>query len=494
MTVQTIKRHLKKDAAEKGLESMPKVLVVAAECTPLAKTGGLADVVGTLPAHLRALGFDARIMIPYHRVIKEKYADKVQHITDFEIQLGWRHQYVGVELMKLGRVPVYLIDNEFFFGNRIYEDDNFGGEQYCYFCRAALEALRRIDFMPDIIHANDWHTAAIPMLLRTQYGGTELEHIRTVFTIHNIAYQGRFSMDFVGDLLGIENRYKNWEFLELDGGADLMKSACIFADKINTVSPSYANEILTPEYGEGLQNVLGSCWYKLSGIVNGIDTKFFDPAADPALPVNYSADDPAGKAGCKKALCDELGLNPAAPLISMVSRMTPQKGFDLMFSALDPMMERGLSFVILGTGDKKYEDFMRYAEARYPGRVKALLTYDEDMSHRIYAGSDLFLMPSRFEPCGISQMLAMRYGALPIVRETGGLRDTVVPYNQFTGEGTGFSFMRFAVDDMLAAIDRALAVCSEPEIRAALIKNAMSADFSFTASAWEYGKLYLSTL
>ena len=494
MTVQTIKRHLKKAASEKALDSMPKVLVAAAECTPLAKTGGLADVVGTLPAHLRTLGFDARIIIPYHRVIKDKYADKVRHITDFEIELGWRRQYVGVEYMKLGRVPVYLIDNEFYFGRRIYEDGDFGGEQYCYFCRAVLETLRRIDFVPDVIHANDWHTAAIPMLLRTQYGGTELEHIRTVFTIHNIAYQGRFSMDFVGDILGIDNRYKTWEFLELDGGADLMKSACIFADRINTVSPSYAGEILTPEYGWGLQEVLRSCAYKLSGIVNGIDTTFYDPETDPALSAHYSAADPGGKAECKKALCAELGLNPSAPLIAMVSRMTPQKGFDLMFSAMDPMMDRALSFVLLGTGDQKYEDFMRYAESRYPGRVKAMICYDEDLSHKVYAAADFFLMPSRFEPCGISQMLAMRYGALPIVRETGGLRDTVVPYNKYTGEGTGFSFMRFAVDDLLGAVDRAVRACSDSSVRAQLIKNAMSSDFSFTASAYEYGRLYLDTL
>lgn len=494
MTIQTYRRRLKKLAAEKGLGALPNILVAAAECTPLAKTGGLADVVGTLPAALRALGFDARVILPCHHVIKEKYGGKMQHITDFYIDLGWRHQYVGVELMKLGRVPVYLIDSEFYFGHEIYASGQFGCEQYAYFCRAVLEALRHIDFVPDLIHCNDWHTAAIPMLLRTQYAGTELEGVRTVFTIHNIAYQGQCDMGFLGDVLSIDSKYMTWEYLELGGCGNLMKSACIFADRVNTVSPSYAAEILTDEYGEGLQAVLRACSDKLSGIVNGIDQKFFDPAADPALPAHYTAEQRSGKAQCKAALCAELNLCSDAPLLSMVTRMTPQKGFDLILPALDDIMDRGCSFVLLGTGEARYEDFMREAETRYPGRLRAVLAYDEELAHRIYAASDLFLMPSRFEPCGISQMLAMRYGALPIVRETGGLRDTVTPYNRYTGSGTGFSFARFDCSDMLDALDRALEIYAAPENFDALVHSAMSADFSFTASAFEYGRLYLDTL
>lgn len=494
MTNQTMKRRLLKLADQKGLEGLPSVLVVAAECTPLAKTGGLADVVGTLPATLRSIGFDARIMMPCHQIIKEKYAHKMEHITDFYIDLGWRRQYVGIERLSLGRTPVYLIDNEFYFGNKIYESDQFGGEQYAYFCRAVLESLKHLDFMPDIIHANDWHTAALPMLLRTQYEGTELGGIRTVFTIHNIAYQGQFDLGFLGDVLGIDSKYMVPEYLEQNGCANLMKSACIFADKVNTVSPSYAGEILTPEYGEGLEGVLAACSHKLSGIVNGIDIKFFDPQKDPALPAHFSAADLSGKAQCKADLCTRLGLNPEKPLISMVTRMTPQKGFDLIFSALESIVSKGINFVLLGTGDSIYEDFMREAEARFPESVRALLAYDEEMSHLIYAASDLFLMPSRFEPCGISQMLAMRYGALPIVRETGGLRDTVTPYNHFTGEGTGFSFSRFDTEDMLCAIDRALEVYADPDLFTSLIKNAMTSDFSFGSSAFEYGQVYLETL
>ncbi|MGE4352827.1 MAG: glycogen synthase [Oscillospiraceae bacterium] len=494
MTLQTMKRRLNKLAETKALASLPSVLVVAAECTPLAKTGGLGDVVGALPARLRSLGFDTRIMIPCHRVIKEKYADKLTHIDDFYIDLGWRRQYVGVETMKLGRVTVYLIDNEFYFGNRIYEPDNFGGEQYAYFCRAVLEALPRIGFIPGVIHTNDWHTAAIPMLLRTQYQNTDLSGIRTVFTIHNIAYQGMFGTDFLGDLLGIDQRYMTDDYLLHDGCANLMKSACRFADRINTVSPTYAGEILSPEYGEGLEGVLLACRHKLSGILNGIDTKFYNPETDPSLPAHYSARDVSGKAECRRALCGELGLSSDRPIISMVTRMTRQKGFDLILEALDALMQKDIAFVLLGTGDRDYEDFMRAAEGRYPGAVRAILTYDESLSHKIYAASDLFLMPSLFEPCGISQMIAMRYGTLPIVRETGGLKDTVVPYNQFTGNGTGFTFCRYSAHDLLDAVDRALEAYGDPEIFSALVGQAMSKDFGFDASAYEYGCMYLDTL
>ncbi|MGI6027793.1 MAG: glycogen synthase [Candidatus Heteroscillospira sp.] len=494
MTTQTLRRRLKKLSAAKGLEAPPNILIAAAECAPLAKTGGLADVIGTLPASLRSLGFDARVIIPCHRVIKERYGDKLQLITEFEVRLGWRRQYVGVMLLKLGRVPVYLIDNEFYFGNKIYEDGDFGGEQYAYFCRAVLETLRRIDFVPQLIHCNDWHTAAIPMLLRTQYGGTELEGVRTVFTIHNIAYQGQFGCGFLGDVLEIDPKYHTWEYLVECGCGNLMKSACIFADKVNTVSPSYAAEILTPEYGEGLDKVLRACSGKLSGIVNGIDMRAFDPETDPALPEHFSAAEPGGKGACKDGLCAELGLDGGAPLLSMVTRMTPQKGFDLVIPAMEEILSRGFSFVLLGTGEKRYEDFMRKAELEHPGRVRAVLSYNEELAHRIYAASDFFLMPSKFEPCGISQMLAMRYGALPIVRETGGLRDTVSSYNQYTGEGTGFGFARFDCTDMLSALDRALAAYGDNERLAFIRRSAMESDFSFTSSAFEYAKLYLDTL
>ena len=473
MTLQTYRRRLKKLATAKEMETLPSVLIAAAECMPLAKTGGLADAVGTLSATLHKLGFDARLILPCHRTIKEKYGSRFQHLTDFYIDLGWRHQYVGIELLYLEKRPVYLIDNEYYFGRTIYEPDPFGIEQYAFFCRAVLESLLHIDFIPSVIHCNDWHTAAIPMLLRTQYAGTALENIRTVFTIHNIAYQGRCSMALL---------------------CDILKSACIFADRINTVSPSYAREICTAEYGCGLQDILRACGRKLTGIVNGIDLLSFDPAADPLLSAHYTSASPEGKRQCKAALCSELGLAYDRPLLAMVSRLTAQKGFELVLPALESILSRDLSFVLLGTGDPGYESFLRSAAERHPDRFCAILSYDEGLAHRIYAGADLFLMPSRFEPCGIAQMLAMRYGALPIVRETGGLRDTVLPYNQYTGQGTGFSFSRFDLADMLGALDRALSLYAKPAEFSALMRNAMDADLSFTASAFEYGKLYLDML
>lgn len=493
-----MKPELRAALAEKGRCDLPGVLLAAAECAPLAKTGGLADVVGTLPKSLAALGFDARIITPYHRVIKEKYASQVTHLTDFYIDLGWRHQYVGIERLLLDGIVIYLVDNEFYFGDRIYLGGEAEGEQYAFFARAILEALPRLDFTPEILHCNDWHTAVLPMLMKTQYAGRMQSRMQTLLTIHNIAYQGKFSFEFVQDLLGIDARYYTPEFMELNGCANLLKAGCVFADHINTVSPSYAGEIRTAAYGEGLEGILNARQHQLSGILNGIDTAVFDPAHDGGIAAPYSADGLSGKAACRAALCRELGLEIGAhtPIVAMVTRMTPQKGFDLVQCVLDELMDsEDMAFVLLGTGNAEYEDFMRSAEWRHKGRLCAYIGYDEALSHRVYAGSDFLLMPSSFEPCGLSQMIAMRYGTLPIVRETGGLRDSVQPYNRFTGEGTGFSFANFNAYELADTIRRALALYhNDHDAYCRVQRQAMSQDFSFTRSAEDYAHLYLLLL
>lgn len=489
-----MKPELRAALAEKGRCDLPGVLLAAAECAPLAKTGGLADVVGTLPKSLAALGFDARIITPYHRVIKEKYASQVTHLTDFYIDLGWRHQYVGIERLLLDGIVIYLVDNEFYFGDRIYLGGEAEGEQYAFFARAILEALPRLDFTPEILHCNDWHTAVLPMLMKTQYAGRMQSRMQTLLTIHNIAYQGKFSFEFVQDLLGIDARYYTPEFMELNGCADYLKAGCVFADRINTVSPSYASEIKMPYYAEGLEGILNARSAQLTGIINGIDKKVYNPHGDALLPARYDRGHLKGKAVCKAELQARMGLEQRAdvPLFAMVTRMTEQKGFDLVACVLDDMMCReDMQFMLLGSGDERFENFMRSAEGRYKGRLCAYIGYSEELSRLVYAGSDFFLMPSRFEPCGLSQMIAMRYGSVPIVRETGGLRDTVTPYNRFTGEGNGFSFANFDAWEMRDTMRLAMDCYKNEEIMGGLITRAMQADFGFERSAMEYAKHYI---
>ena len=489
-----MKPELRAALAEKGRCDLPGVLLAAAECAPLAKTGGLADVVGTLPKSLAALGFDARIITPYHRVIKEKYASQVTHLTDFYIDLGWRHQYVGIERLLLDGIVIYLVDNEFYFGDRIYLGGEAEGEQYAFFARAILEALPRLDFTPEILHCNDWHTAVLPMLMKTQYAGRMQSRMQTLLTIHNIAYQGKFSFEFVQDLLGIDARYYTPEFMELNGCANLLKAGCVFADHINTVSPSYAGEIRTVAYGEGLEGILNARQHQLSGILNGIDTAVFDPAHDGGIAAPYSADDLSGKAACRAALCRELGLEIGAhtPIVAMVTRMTPQKGFDLVQCVLDELMDsEDMAFVLLGTGNAEYEDFMRSAEWRHKGRLCAYIGYDEALSHRVYAGSDFLLMPSSFEPCGLSQMMAMRYGTVPIVHETGGLKDSVRAYKDFDGIGDGFAFSDYQAKDLYLAISEAVKLYfGDEEMFDRLRVRCMKKDFSWDKSAERYNRMY----
>ena len=492
-----MKKEFRDMLRERGREELPAVLLASAECAPLSKTGGLADVVGTLPKALAKLGVDARVITPYHRVIKEKYAGKTEHMFYFYVQLGWRREYVGIEKLVLDGVTIYLVDNERFFGDKIYLGGNAEGEQYSFFTRAVLDALPNLDFAPEVVHCNDWHTAMIPMLARTQYPGCMQEKLRFLLTIHNIAFQGKFGFDFVKDLLGVEDRYFTPEFMELNGCADFLKGGCVFADRINTVSPSYAREIRTTYYGEGLEGILNARSAELSGIINGIDKESFNPHSDPKLPARYDRGHLNGKARCKAALQEKLGLEqrPDVPLVAMVTRMTEQKGFELVACVLDELMGReDMQFALLGTGEERFENFMRAAEYRYKGRLCAYIGYSEALSHLVYAGSDFFLMPSRFEPCGLSQMIAMRYGSVPIVRETGGLRDTVTPYNRFSGEGNGFSFANFDAWEMRDACLAALGCYKNGEVMRGLITRAMQADFGFELSAQEYARLYICML
>ncbi len=396
--------------------------------------------------------------------------------------------------LELDGVIIYLVDSERYFGDKIYRGGNPEGEQYSFFCRAVLDAIPNLGFDVDVVHCNDWHTAMIPMLARTQYRGAKQEQIKYLLTIHNIAFQGKFGFDFVQDMLDVDSRYYTPEFMELNGCADYLKAGCVFADRINTVSPSYASEIKMPYYAEGLEGILNARSAQLTGIINGIDKKVYNPHGDALLPARYDRGHLKGKAVCKAELQARMGLEQRAdvPLFAMVTRMTEQKGFDLVERMLDELMQyNDMQFFMLGSGDEEYEQFMRQAEQRYKGRLCAYIGYNEELSHRVYAGADFLLMPSRFEPCGLSQMIAMRYGTLPIVRETGGLKDSVKPYNRFTGEGTGFSFADFNAHEMKDAIMLALDCYRKPEVMGSLVRQAMEADFSFDRSSEEYAKLYL---
>ena len=492
-----MKKEFREKLNEKGRKQFPNVLLAAAECAPLSKTGGLADVVGTLPKSLKKLGVDARVITPYHRCIKEKYADRVEHLFHFYVDLGWRHQYAGIEKLEIDGVTVYLVDSEYYFGDRIYRGGDAETEQYAFFCRAVMDCLPNIGFAPEIMHCNDWHTAMLPMLAKTQYTGDFRGGMRFLLTIHNIAFQGWCGIDYAKDLLRIEDKYLTSEFMELNGCADFLKAGCVFADRINTVSPNYAEEIKTPYYAEGLEGILNARAHELSGIINGIDRDVFNPRTDECIPAHYDRGHLSGKAKCKAALQERLGLEVRddLPIVAMVTRMTEQKGFDLVAYVIDELMCRGdMQFVLLGSGDERFENLMRGAENRYKGRLAAYIGYNEALAHLVYAGSDFLLMPSRFEPCGLSQMIAMRYGSLPIVRETGGLKDTVTPYNCFTDEGNGFSFANYDALEMRDTVIRALETYGNKEAMKGLVRRAMETDFGFELSAEEYARLYIAML
>lgn len=476
---------------------VPAVLITAVECAPFVKVGGLADVVGALPKYLKQLGIDARVIMPFHRQIKEQYGQQVKHMADFHANLGWRSQYVGLERLELDGNVYYFIDNEFYFGGPIYCGGDFEGEQYAFFSRAVLDCIPLLDCDVRILHCNDWHTSMMPLLAKSQYVGGVQSQLKTLLTIHNLHYQGMFPHEFSRDLLGIDDALSAPEFIGRNGCDNMLKAGILFSDKVNTVSPTYSHEICDSVQGEGLEGVLRSRGGDLSGILNGIDNDIWNPETDDALPMHFSVRSLSRKARLKEALLEEMGLQPIpaeqdVPLLGMVSRLVPQKGFDLVRFVLDEIMQENIRVVLLGSGDPELEDFFRDAEQRYKGRLCSFIGYNAELSHRIYAASDLFLVPSLFEPCGVTQMISMRYGTLPIVRETGGLRDTVVPYNEFTGEGNGFSFANYDAGEMLGVIRYALSVWQDKDVRKRLMKQAMASDFGFERCARSYAELYRS--
>lgn len=474
-----------------------QIVFASAECAPFVKTGGLGDVAGSLPAALVRAGAEVIVMVPKYATIKDEYKAQMEHFSDFYVSLGWRNEYCGLEKLEHDGVTYMFIDNERYFA-RDYPYGFFDdGERFAFFSKAITESLQHLPagFECDILHCNDWQTALAPVFLREFYQGLPLyDRVKTVFSIHNVAFQGQFSDTVMEDILGVAHIPAAASQLRCDAcSINYMLGALRYADAITTVSPTYANEIQTPEFGEGLDGVLRERSYALQGILNGIDVAGFDPATDKRIAANYTVDDRSGKAVCKAKLQEELGLEirDDRPLMVMVTRLTRQKGLDLVMYALDRILSGGVQVAVLGTGDRDYEDGLRYFQDKYPGTMAARIEFDPALSQRMYAAADMFLMPSKFEPCGLSQIIAMRYGTLPIVRETGGLKDTVIPYNEFTGEGTGFSFTNFNGDEMGDAVFRAARLFwDNREAWNKLVTQAMSQDFSWTRSADKYLDLY----
>lgn len=474
-----------------------QIVFASAECAPFVKTGGLGDVAGSLPPALVRAGAEVIVMVPKYATIKDEYKAQMEHFSDFYVSLGWRNEYCGLEKLEHDGVTYMFIDNERYFA-RDYPYGFFDdGERFAFFSKAITESLQHLPagFECDILHCNDWQTALAPVFLREFYQGLPLyDRVKTVFSIHNVAFQGQFSDTVMEDILGVAHIPAAASQLRCDAcSINYMLGALRYADAITTVSPTYANEIQTPEFGEGLDGVLRERSYALQGILNGIDVAGFDPATDKRIAANYTVEDRSGKAVCKAKLQEELGLEVRddRPLMVMVTRLTRQKGMDLVMYALDRILAGGVQVAVLGTGDRDYEDGLRYFQDKYPGTMAARIEFDPALSQRMYAAADMFLMPSKFEPCGLSQIIAMRYGTLPIVRETGGLKDTVIPYNEFTGEGTGFSFSNFNGDEMGDAVFRAARLFwDNRDAWNQLVTQAMSQDFSWTRSADKYLDLY----
>ena len=503
--------------------SKERILFAAFEAVPFIKTGGLGDVAGSLPAALNKLGADVRLIMPKFATIPQKFKDQMVHVADFYMPLGWRSQFVGIETITYNGVIIYFIDNEYYF----YRDQAYGyyddGERIAFFSRAILESLKYLDFSPQIIHCNDWHTALVPAFLRGKYGfdvmkaapgeveGRPYSDIRTIFTVHNLKFQGMFSGYMIGDVLGFSQIEAENQGLVCGDAVNFMRSALSFADRITTVSPTYANEVCTDFYGENAQDIFNSRRNVLHGILNGIDTKALDPETDPMIPYHFCAGDclakpsdgtgsisdqphiPEGKIQAKMELQKKLGLqvNPDKPIFSIISRLTDQKGLDLVLAIIDEFMQMDVQFVVLGVGESKYEDKFRSMGEFMPDKFAACLYFDEPLSHQIYAASDFMLVPSLFEPCGLTQIIAMRYGTLPIVRETGGLKDTVRPYNKFDGSGTGFTFANYNAHELLFTMKDANDLYyNDKNAFCRLVSQAMNTDFSWDVSAKKYLELY----
>lgn len=471
-----------------------KVLYAASEAVPFCKTGGLADVAGSLPPALAAQGVETAVILPLYRRVKERFADQLTFLCYDYVDLAWRHAYCGLFSLKKDGVTWYFLDNEQYFGRPDLYGCADDGERFGFFSRAVVKMLDHLDFWPDVIHCNDWQTALIPIYLKDDGVREErYRSVRTVLTIHNIEYQGRYDPYCLGGLFGLDRGWVDDGTLLLDGDLNLLKGAILTADAVNAVSPTYAQELKNPYFAHRMEGILTQCGYKLSGVLNGIDMKLYDPAADPRIAANYTAENISGKAADKAELQKALGLRPEpeTPIIAMVSRLVTHKGLDLIREVMGDIMELPVQFVLLGSGDAAYEDFFRHAAERWPERMAIRLGYDEALSMAIYAGADLFLMPSRSEPCGLSQMIAMRYGTVPIVRETGGLKDTVQPYEAWRDAGTGFTFANYSSADMLHVLREAVYLYKDyPDAFARLRRRAMERDFSWNRSAGDYLKIY----
>jgi starch synthase len=467
--------------------------MVASEAAPFAKTGGLADVLGSLPSALIKQGADVRVIMPKYRTIVPKLRESINHKCYIYSKVGWRNLYCGIEQAEYNGVTYYFIDNEFYFGRDNLYGYNDDPERYAYFCRAVLDAIPYLDFNPDILHCHDWQAGMVPVLLEAQYRHQDrYRDMKTVFTIHNLKYQGIYGMKEMKEWFSLTDDYFTADKLEFYGAASFMKGGLTYSHLITTVSNTYAEEIKNPFFGERLEGILNARSGQLRGIVNGIDYVEFDPQKDPLIYQSFSKSKLAGKVANKLALQKELGLSEDEniPMIGLISRFYDQKGLDLVDYIFDEIMTEDVQFVLLGTGDAKYEYSFREKMKLYPGRVSANIKFDNTLAHKIYAASDLFLMPSLFEPCGLGQLISLRYGTLPIVRETGGLKDTVLSYNEVTGEGNGFSFTNYNAHDMLYTIRTAVSLCRKKAILTKLRKAAMSCDYSWNSSAGKYMDLY----
>lgn len=473
---------------------MKSVLFVAAEAVPFIKTGGLGDVVGSLPKELNNLGCEVRIILPKYEDIPVQWEKKMNFRQKITVPLGWRQQYCGIFEGEHDGLTYYFIDNEYYFKRRGLYGFADDAERFAFFCRAVLEVLPHLEFEPEVLHCHDWHTAVLPVLLQAHYRNKPgYTGLRTVLTIHNIEYQGIFPPVVLEDLLELDNyTYFTADKLEFHGKVNYLKGGIAFADAITTVSESYAREIMTPQGGKQLDGILRRRQQDLSGIVNGIDYEIYNPEYDSYLFRNYHRRSTGGKLMNKlklqEALC--LPVNPEIPLIGMVSRLVAAKGFDLIAAVLDELLAMNVQVVVLGTGEEKYESMFRVAAHRYPEKLSANLYFDDCLAHRIYAASDIYLMPSLSEPCGISQLIALAYGAVPVVRETGGLKDTIDAYNEYTFEGNGFSFTYYDNMDMLDAVNRALSFFHDKAVWFRIMDTAMSCDYSWQRSAAEYAALY----
>ena len=470
-----------------------KVLFAASEAHPFIKTGGLGDVMGALPKSLIKLGVDVRVVIPKYRNIKDELKQKLQFVKWFTVSVGWRNQYCGIFQYQYKGVTYYFIDNEYYFnrdGLYGYFDD---GERFAFFNRAVLEFIKQIDWQPDLINCNDWQTGMVPVLLNLEYKKDEFySKIKTVFSIHNLLFKGSFSPKILPELFGYDYMPLANGSVELDGAVSFLKGGLNYCDQITTVSKTYAEEIKTPQYGEGLDGFLRSRSYYLMGIVNGIDYEEFNPQDDKFIFKNFNANSIDNKVQNKLALQRELGLpqKKDTPMIGLISRLTHQKGCDLIVNMIDRLLQKDIQLVILGTGDYWYEETFKNLQYRYPDKVSANIKFDNTLAHKIYAATDMFLMPSLFEPCGLGQLIALRYGSIPIVRETGGLKDTISPYNKYNGVGNGFGFKNFNSNELMQIMEYALTIYNDKNAWNNIIRQAMNSDNSWEKSAMQYKWLY----